>query len=110
VDTEVVVALIAVFLLMIPAGLMFWAMWRSTTLTERLHPLTPKQRAVKRKVYALTVPVVAVILAIEFALARAGVLVVVAVFGGILLLDAVLTPWLHYRRSKRRRPRNKTTT
>jgi len=94
--------LVAVLLLMIPGGLIFWAMYRSTTLTQRLHPLTPKQRRAKRRAYAILVPLVAATLALELALERAGVAVVVAIFGGILLVDALLTPWLHYRRAKRR--------
>jgi hypothetical protein len=90
--------LVAVVLLMIPGGLIFWAMYRSTTLTQRLHPLTPEQRKAKRRAYAILVPLVAATLAVE----HTGVAVVVAVFGGILLADAVVTPWLHYRRAKHR--------
>ena len=99
---EAVAALVVVLLLMIPGGLIFWAMYRSTTLTQRLHPLTPEQRRAKRRVYAILVPLVAATIALELALSRAGVAVVVAVFGGILLIDALLTPWLHSRRAKRR--------
>jgi uncharacterized iron-regulated membrane protein len=99
---EALVALGAVVLLMIPGGLIFWAMYRSTTLTQRLHPLSPAQRKAKRRAYGILVPLVAATLAVELALGRASVIVVVALFGGIVLVDAALTPWLHYRRAKHR--------
>jgi hypothetical protein len=78
---EAVVALVAFLLLMIPGGLIFWAMYRSTTLTQRLHPLTPKQRRAKRRAYAILVSLGAATLALELVLQRSGVVVLVAVFG-----------------------------
>jgi len=94
-------------LLLVPAGLAFWAIWRSSKLTERLHPLTPQQRAVKRKIYAVVMAIAVTVVAVEVALGRSGVVFVVAVLGGILLLDAVFTPWLHYRRAHRGRGGNR---
>jgi uncharacterized membrane protein YjjB (DUF3815 family) len=99
---EAAVALVATLLLMVPGGLIFWAMYRSTTLTQRLHPLTPKQRKAKRRAYAILVALAGATLALDFALPRTGIVVVIAAFGGILLIDALLTPWLHYRRAKHR--------
>ena len=100
-DGEDVAAVVALVLLTGAAGLGFWAMWRYTTLTERLHPLTPAQRRAKRRIYALMLPVAAITLALMFGLAQARALVVVGVLAGILLLDVILTPLLHYRRAKR---------
>jgi hypothetical protein len=86
-----------------PGGLVFWAMVHSTKLTERLHPLTPEQRRRKRRVYAVMAPLVAASFAIAFALRSGGTarVVALAVIAAILLLDAVLTPWLHYQRARR---------
>jgi hypothetical protein len=98
----VVVALLALIVLMVPAGLIFWAMYRSTSITERLHPLTPEQRRAKRRVYAVMIPVMAATLALAAAVGRAGITVVISIFAAVVLLDAILTPLLHYRRSKHR--------
>jgi hypothetical protein len=110
VNAEDVAALIAAGLLLILAGPMFWAMWRSTTLSERLHPLTPAQRRRKRNVYTAGGAVVIITIALELAAGeRTSLVVIIAIFGGLVLLDAILTPWLHYRRAKRRStPRGKT--
>lgn len=96
--------LLALFVLLIAAGLILWAMHRSTVLTERLHPLTPEQRQRKRKAYAMLVPIGAIGIALGALITSggAGALVAIAVLGAILLADALLTPWLHYRRARRK--------
>lgn len=71
-------------------------------MTERLHPLTPKQRRAKRRIYVAVIPLMAASVALAATVGRVGMVVVLAVFGGVVLVDAVLTPLLHYRRSKRR--------
>ena len=98
----VVLALLALVVLMVPAGLIFWAIYRSTSIMERLHPLTPEQRRAKRRVYAVMIPLMAASVALAAAVGRAGMVVVIAIFAGVVLLDALLTPLLHYRRSRRR--------
>ena len=98
----VVVAFLALVVLMAAAGLIFWAMYRSTAISERLHPSTPEQRRAKRRVYAVAIPLMAATVALAAALGRAGLVVVIAIFAGMVLLDAILTPLLHYRRAKRR--------
>jgi predicted PurR-regulated permease PerM len=101
---EVAILLVLLIGLMIPAALIFWAMYRSTSLTERLHPLTPEQRRRKRKVYAVMIPVmgVAIALAAVIGSGGTGAVVAVVILAAILLVDALLTPWLHYRRAKRK--------
>lgn len=90
--------------LLIPGTLMFWAMYRSTSLMQRLHPLTPEQQRRKRKIYALMTLALAVAAALGAAIGSGGKAAVVAVviLAAILLVDALLTPWLHYRRAKRK--------
>ena len=69
---------------------------------ERLHPLTPEQRRLKRNIYLVMGGLMAGTIAVAAILGGAGLLVVVAVLAGLVLVDALLTPWLRYRRSKRR--------
>jgi hypothetical protein len=94
-------ALLLVPAIMLPAGLTLWALYRSSALTQKLHPLTPAQRRRKRKVLGW----IAVVMVLTFALLAAfggtALIVLLAVNAVGLLLDAFLTPWLHYRRAKR---------
>jgi hypothetical protein len=48
------------------------------------------------------IPLMAATVALGAAVGRAGMTVAIAICAGIVLLDAILTPLLHYRRSKRR--------
>src|SRR5271155_3394954 len=98
----VVLALLPLVVLMVAAGSIFWAMYRSTSIMKRLHPLTPEQQRAKRRVYAVMIPLMAATVALAAAVGRAGVVVVIAIFASVVLLDAILTPLLYYRRSKRR--------
>src|SRR5438445_169227 len=86
---------------MIPAALQLWALRRHSVLTRRLHPLTPAQRRAKRKAYGVMTSLVVVTFAILAALGTGGLVVLLAVYAALLIIDAVLTPWLHYRRAKR---------
>jgi predicted MFS family arabinose efflux permease len=97
----VVVALLALLVLMVAGGLMMWAGVHSWSMTERLHPPTPEQRRKRRQVYAVMVPVLLGSVLLGIVVAGAGAVVIVAAFGAVLLLDAVLWPWLRYRRTKR---------
>jgi hypothetical protein len=101
---EVVILLLLLIGVVIPGGLMFWAMYRSTSLTQGLHPLTPEQRRRKRKVYGVMVPFAAAGIALAAAIGSGGTGAAVAlvILAAILLVDALLTPWLHYRRAKRK--------
>lgn len=101
---EVAILLISLVGLAIPASLVFWAMWRSTSLTRRLHPLTPEQRRRKRKAYAVMTPIMVASVALGAVLESGGTgaIVALSIFAFVLLADAVLTPWLHYRRIRRK--------
>ena len=101
---ELAILVLVLIGLLIPGTLMFWAMYRSTSLTKRLHPLTPEQQRRKRKAYAMMIPVVVVAIAVGAAIGSGGkaTVVGVAILAAILLVDALLTPLLHYRRAKRK--------
>jgi hypothetical protein len=90
--------------LLIAGTLMFWAIYRGTSLTQRFHPLTPEQRQRKRKAYAMMTPIIG---GGDRGRCRYRKGRQSRCRGGrdprpILLVDALLTPWLHYRRDKRK--------
>lgn len=96
--------MLVVLLMIIGAGgLVFWALWRSSELTQRLHPLTPEQRQRKRRAHAVMIPLIAASIGLAVAIGSGGTAAVaaLAVIGAIILLDAVLTPLVHYRRARR---------
>ena len=66
---------------------MFWAMWRSSVLTQRLHPLTPEQRRRKRKLYAVMVPFMLLAIGLGAALAAGGAVVALAILAVVVLLE-----------------------
>lgn len=100
---EVVVTVLAFIVLFSAGGLMFWAMWRSTALTQRLHPLTLEQRRRKRRAYAVLAPFMAAVFVLVVAIGSGGTAQVVAIaaIAAIVLVDVLVTPWLHYRRARR---------
>ncbi len=85
------------------AALGYWAFWRYLVLTKRLHPMTPEQRRRTRQASAVVIVFVAASFGVVVAIGSGGTtrLVALAVIVAILLLDAVLTPVLHYRRARR---------
>lgn len=101
------IALVVILLggLLIPATLIFWAMNRSTSLTRRLHPLTPEERRRKRKAYVILTPIMVagIILGAVIGSGGQGAIVAIAIFATIVLSDSLLTPWLYYRRARRQR-------
>jgi hypothetical protein len=102
---EAIVTVVALIVILGAAVLSFWAWWRYWTLTKRLHPFTPRQRQAMRRTFKLMVPMVAACVALVVAIGSGGTSRVVAlgVIAAIVLLDAVLTPWLGYRRARRRK-------
>jgi len=102
----VFVVLILVALL-VPAAMVFWAMFKTESLTKRLHPLTPEQRRRRRKAFAVASPLMVVLFGLGAAIGSGGTVAVVAlaVLAAIVLLDATLTPWLRYRHARRKAAR-----
>lgn len=62
---EVAILVLSPVGMLIPGALILWAIYRSTVLIRRLHPLTPEQTRRKRKAYAVMMP--APVVAVGFA-------------------------------------------
>lgn len=78
----VVVALLALLVSTVAAGLVMWVGFHSLSMTERLHPPTPEQRRKRRQVYAVMVPVLLGSVLLGVLVAGAGGVVIVAAFRG----------------------------